>query len=477
MAEKKDGEEVREEFAKGGRAKWAQKYDPSIKGSAAQKSGARPVLPGYKKDETGKIVPADGYPKWAKDNTSTVPDDPSNQINRAKGEPQKAAPSVRFNKAAGTKTINDGTTDVVTSHMNQEAPRLGNLAPEKQHYPPCINPTCKSFGKSHPNCLCYAGPGGSSLEQGHFAEGGKICFGEHKDDCEHFADGGQIQEQYNFLNNPADALDHVAAHHGLLHVLTKLGKSKSEDPHKSLQDYVEASRHGRKKVDGHISSLIGNGKLDVGHDKEAREALKVHLSELQTNPQNMINIGGNIGDSLPVHAETIGSKAVNAVNYLNGLKPQRFKNGPLSNLSPPDPLAEAKYNRHLDLANNPSLILQHAKDGTLGHQDLTTLNTLYPALAQSMRTKAYAAIVDAKEKGQQIPYKQRMGLSSLIGEPLDYTITPQAMVAIIQANGGAQTQQQQKEPKKASGVELKQINKTNELAETPTQTRLSDKKS
>jgi hypothetical protein len=441
-------EDQREEFAKGGRAKWSQKYDPNLK----------------------------KYPKWAKDNTSTVPNDPANQINRAKGEPEKPAPGVSFNN--GTKTITDGSTtqysaenDPVLGHF-KEVPIANMGNPEKQHYPPCINPRCKSFGKSHPNCLCYAGPGGSSLEAGWFAHGG--CVGSHKEECEHYADGGQIQEQQQFINNPTEAIDHVVSHHGLLHVLTKFGKSRSENPHKPIEDYVDANKGGRKKIHGHISNIIGNGKLEINHDKESREALKAHLSELQHNPEKMIDIGGNIGDILPMHAAALGSRAANAVSYLNTLKPQRPRMGPLSEPSRPDPLAEAKYNRHLDIANNPNLVLQHVKDGTINQQDLTTLNTLYPDLAQSMKNKAYEIIIESKEKGQVIPYKQRIGLSRLLGQPLDYTVTPQAMMAIMQANTPSQSPQQG--PKKASGTELNQISKTNELYETTTQDRLADQK-
>lgn len=438
----------------------------------------QPILPGYKKNPAGKIVPErSGYPKWAKDNTSTVPNDPANQINRAKGEPQKS-PAV--SQSGGVRTVTDGSetqysaeNDPVLQHFQEKVPSIGNLNhPEKQHYPPCINPRCKSFGKSHPNCLCYAGPGGSSLEQGQFAHGG--CVGDHKEECEHYASGGQIEEQHRFLNNPGESIDHVAANHGLLHLLTKFGKSRSENPHKSLEDYVDASKGGRKKIHSHVSNAVGPEKLDIHHDKNSREELSKHVEALQANPEKMLDLGGSFGEALPVHAAALGARAATAVGYLSSIKPQRHQTGPLTQASRPDPLATVKYNRQLDLANNPSLILLHVKDGTVNSSDLQTISTLYPNLIQTMKDKAYESIVEAKEKGRQIPYKQRVGLSRLLGEPLDYTLTPQAMMAIMNANAQSQTESQG--PKKATGVELKQINKTNELSETTTQDRLADQK-
>lgn len=53
-------------------------------------------------------------------------------------------------------------------------------------YAPCKNPNCKSFGSPHQNCKCY----------GEMAEGGDVpfCSGMHKQECEYFADGGDIPQ-------------------------------------------------------------------------------------------------------------------------------------------------------------------------------------------------------------------------------------------------------------------------------------------
>lgn len=54
------------------------------------------------------------------------------------------------------------------------------------HNLPCMNPSCKSHGRPHPNCRCYGA-----------AEGGEItpfCSEDrsHEPDCEYFVDGGQV---------------------------------------------------------------------------------------------------------------------------------------------------------------------------------------------------------------------------------------------------------------------------------------------
>lgn len=438
----------------------------------------------YKKDEYGSddylmatnAGDSGGYAKWSTPNTSTVPNDPANQINRAKGEPQKAAPGITFHK--NIETINDGTTDVVVDRLNRENPQAGTLGVEKQHYPPCINPTCKSFGKSHPNCLCYSGPGGSSLEQGHFAQGGQVCNGPHHESCEYFADGGQIIENQKFQNQPQDSLDHVGAQHGLLHLLTKTGHNgRSENQHKHLEEYIDNSRRGHKAVDSHISKLIGPEKMDLDEDKDGIEALKNHLNDLQLNPEKALNVGGQLGSILPMHAAALGAKTANAMNYFQSLKPTSSQNSPLDPVIPPLKSVESNYDRQLSIAQNPLSILKHIKNNTVQAKDLTTLHTLYPALAQSMINKAGEALIDAKQKNVAIPYRQKQGLSSLMGQPLDSCMSVPVMQAIIKANTPTQAPQSQGKPKKASGNELKQIDKTNEMIATPDQARQLDRKS
>lgn len=53
---------------------------------------------------------------------------------------------------------------------------------------PCMNPSCKSYGKEHPNCRCYGG----------HADGGEIdhfCAqdNEHDTSCEYYSEGGHVK--------------------------------------------------------------------------------------------------------------------------------------------------------------------------------------------------------------------------------------------------------------------------------------------
>lgn len=351
--------------------------------------------------------------------------------------------------------------------------------PEAEHYAPCINPSCKSYGKNHPNCRCYAGPGGTSLENSFFAHGGAVCSNNlrHHQDCEHFADGAQVEQQSKFQNEPEHALNHSAVHHGLLGMLTKLGNTRSEDPGKHFSDYHDSYKRGHKAINHHMKSMLGHAKHEIQDvSKDTRSELKNHLDDLKVNPEKILDVGGDIGQQLPAHAAQLGAFAGTAVNYLESLKPMRAKANPLDHLSKNDKYEENKYNRNLDIAQNPMLIVGHVKDGTLMPQDLQTLSTLYPQLHKTLVDKAGEELINSQTKGIEIPYKQKMALSMLVGQPLDSTMTPQSMQAIIKSQALQQTHLQTRQnPKKATGVELKQINKVNDLYATDLQDRQIDK--
>jgi hypothetical protein len=314
-----------------------------------------------------------------------------------------------------------------------------------------------------------------------FAKGGEVHFcssdSPHKLGCEYFAGGGEVPSE--MYNDPGATIDHAAIHHGLLGVLTRLGHSKSEDPHKGVKDYVEHAKRGSKTLHHHVEHLFTPER--VAHDKGSREALKAHLQDLKEHPEKLLEVGGSIGNTLPHHAAQFGATAGTATSYLDSLKPSSQPNpippSPLDSAPPEDRIAEGHYDRHLDLAQNPMLALNHIKDGTFREDDLKTLQTIYPSLSKALISKASEALVTAKSKNVEIPYKQKQTLSVLFGQPLDFTMTPQAMQAIIHSAPVPQAPQAPgKGPKKATGVELKQINKVNNLDATPLQAREMDKR-
>lgn len=177
---RKNLDEIPMHLAKGGKAKYAQMYDPNMKGSEASKpSKSSSTMPGNEAEAK------DAY---------TEPDSMGTDIpkNILKQEMDSGHPP-----------------DVVVAAMNKEAPPFGPLGQPKFHAPPCINSSCKSYGKSHPNCRCYGG----KMQQVYnpkYAKGGEVedknfCDAnrEHFEDCEYYKDGGDVE-------TPSEKLDEAA---------------------------------------------------------------------------------------------------------------------------------------------------------------------------------------------------------------------------------------------------------------------------
>ena len=397
-------------------------------------------------------------------------------------------------KATGERTLSDGNTTVQVSTPSPNDALRAKVPTEfrnsvneaiKQRdggmYPPCINPSCKSYGRSHPNCLCYS-PGGEAQHQEKtilgFAHGGSVHYCSshqaHKPDCEYYADGGEVEENTEFAQNPALAVDHAIANHGLFHALTKTGNSKSQDPDRIPMDFMENSHKGKKLIETHSNNFLDHKADPIKADNTTD--LESHLQEVNENPDKMLDVGGDLGDRFPAHKVQLIAKTSNAVNYLNSIKPMNSQGGPMDPVSPPSKLETSIYKRQLSLAQKPSLIYQLIKDGTVLPQDLKTISTIYPHLEQSMIQNATKTLIENKDK--KLTYKQKRSLSTIMGQPLSFIQTQPAIAAIMQANSGPQGMQNQKQgmPKKASGVELKQLNMVNQLEATPLQSRMMDKK-
>lgn len=253
-----------------------------------------------------------------------------------------------------------------------------------------------------------------------------------------------------------------------------------KDPHphgfRTSVKYLDSAIKGHNQVHESFKHLLGKPKEEMKPDVAARESLSKHLDELHTNPDELLNVGGSLGHYLPMHAITLASHAVSATQYLSGLKPQRQQLAPLDAEESVDKQDQATYNRQLDIAQNPLLIVQHIQDGTLLPQDLTTLATIYPGLHKKMVTQGLESLIDAKTHDVAIPYKQKQTLSMLLGQPLDFTQSSAAAQAIIMSQAPQKMAQQEQAKGKiqksgASAATQRTIEKTDALYQTPQEAR------
>lgn len=365
----------------------------------------------------------------------------------------------------------------------------------------------------------------------------------HRPDCEYFAEGGLAVEP-PVPAHPSITLGHSAAHHGLLGILKNVGKETLANPQKhrkslekvrdhvsagnhekaidflhghpltggaargkvepvvhrlgseivnkeiapgafrSASDYLTSAMKGNDALENHVGTLFDHQKKadKLKPDEKSRKELNDLLKKYQEDPQSMLDVAGSIGHYLPEHASELGALASTASDYLNTLRPKEKQISPLDEPITPDESAVEQFDRQLDIAQNPLLVLQHLQHGTLIPGDIKTLSTLYPALHKSIIDKSAETLIDAKANGKEIPYEQSVSLGLLLGQPLESSMTPEGMQAIMRANSAGTTQQQAMPQKKSksdrpTAAQIKQIDKTDDLYQTPIESRQLDKKS
>ncbi len=237
---------------------------------------------------------------------------------------------------------------------------------------------------------------------------------------------------------------------------------------------------GQKLQSDAIKSVLkGSSMVLPNHliPKESdRDKLKKTFETMSQNPKAAMDMNTEFSHYLPDHGVAASSMLATAQSYMNSLKPKQIMTGPLEDPPPVSKSAEAQYNRQLDIVQQPLMVLQHAKDGTLIPQDVATLNTVYPGVAKALVQNITNSLIEAKSEGQTIPYSRRMSLSLLVGSPLDSTLTQPFMMASLMANMPKQPPQPTGKTKKQSGPSISQQQKTNSMYATETQAREGDKK-
>lgn len=233
-----------------------------------------------------------------------------------------------------------------------------------------------------------------------------------------------------------------------LSLLKFLGSDKqiNASGFKSMVDFIAHTIRGENTLSKATANIFKAGsevippKL-IPNDKD-REKIKKAVANFQQNPDQMTEIAGQVGHYMPDHSTALSQTAANAVNYLNSQRPNTAPQNPFDSKRKLTPQETGQYNRTLDIAQQPLMVLKHIADGRITAQDVQTQIALYPGLYKRTVQKLTDNMTKAIAKGQTIPYQTRMGLSMYMGHALDSTMTPSGILA-------AQPQAPQAQPQTA----------------------------
>lgn len=202
---------------------------------------------------------------------------------------------------------------------------------------------------------------------------------------------------------------------------------------KSMVDMIHHTIQGETLVNRATKNIFRAGQDVLAESQLPSEAertrLDKSLQKIDAEPQRLINVAGATGHYMPEHATAAGQVAANAVNYLKSVRPNNEPRSPLDTKVPPTLQQKNAYNRALDIAQQPLVVLHRIQQGRLTPQDVVAFKSMYPALYGRISQKIMDNLADHVQKGNTVPYRTRIGLSLLLGQPLDSTLTPEGIQA------------------------------------------------
>lgn len=259
----------------------------------------------------------------------------------------------------------------------------------------------------------------------------------------------------------------------------KAGQPIEAEGFKAMTDYIAHAAKGENLAGAAAKNIFKAGAVVLPanmypSDKET-DKLDRKLQSLQDNPTPLYDVGGKTAHYMPEHGEAIGQTAGNAVQYLNSLRPQVQKPNPLDAGIEPSKQEKAAYRDALTIAEQPLVVMDKIKEGTLVPSDLKHLGTLYPGLYSNLQQKLTHSMIDAVHAETPIPYQTRLGLSMFLAQPLDSTMTPGGIQAAQPQAPQMPPPGGQSAPRGSHAGSMKNITKLPSDYMTPQQKRISDK--
>lgn len=251
---------------------------------------------------------------------------------------------------------------------------------------------------------------------------------------------------------------------------------------KAMVDYIHAATKGEvalvkatKAVFKASSDVL---KADLIPGQRDREKLDKTVTQLQEHPDKVAQRAGSgqLGHYMPDHQAALTQASTSALQYLQQLKPRPFQPSPLDRPIDPTPAQTARYNRALDIAQQPLVVMQHIKDGTLQMTDLQDLKAMYPTMYTRIAQKLTSEMIGKHANEEPIPYKTKLGLSLFLGQPLDSSMMPNNIMAAqpMPASQPPQTPSQGAKPTTKASTTM---NKNAKSFQTASQQAESDRSS
>jgi hypothetical protein len=164
-------------------------------------------------------------------------------------------------------------------------------------------------------------------------------------------------------------------------------------------------------------------------DKDRYQAFRrraKELTEFVSNPQlaadRLTKNTNAISDAAPNLAAAVQMKALNAATFLHNKMPKPTKGTAL--LDPkfkPSEVDLVRFERYVEAVQDPTVLLRDLKKGMLTRETVEAVESVYPRMYEQIVLSLAEQIPALRD---DLPYKERVNLSTLFQIPVDQTMEP-----------------------------------------------------
>lgn len=196
-----------------------------------------------------------------------------------------------------------------------------------------------------------------------------------------------------------------------------------------LAEYASKLIRGQKKLEKAAKGIFEpSASMPKAADVDVSKLRKI-IDTSETAPEKLLELQNDSAHYAPEHATAASAALFRNVAYLSALKPKTQQLTPLSLPTVASEEQEDRYERALVIAEQPLVVMDGIKSGRLSMNDMKDLHAMHPALVENMKRTIYLNMTDATAKGDILPYQTIIGLSIFLGQPMDASLLPNAIIA------------------------------------------------
>jgi hypothetical protein len=189
--------------------------------------------------------------------------------------------------------------------------------------------------------------------------------------------------------------------------------------------------------------------------KEAFNNLQKNITNVTANPEQFVDLlakkTSRVSNANSEVGMVLQQRLATAVNFLNSKMPKpAVVNGMFKREHTPSSMELAKFERYVQIVEQPLTALDELKNGTLTREHVEALQAVYPEIYKQMQM----AVMDKISAGDtKLSYAKKLQIGILLNIPADSSLQPETILQ-LQQSINPQSEQPQTGPQfRPSGME------------------------